>query len=308
MQGFEIYVKYVFAPIILCLSLFGNTMGVSIMSRRRLNRIGPRNIYRFLFSVECFNVAIVLVYLQSAFKIDLTTMSSIMCKIYWYLCFSYGPIPPMLLVYISVERIVSISYMSKRHILRRPRYQLIYFVTLVLFNLLFSVYVLFNYNIIYQHSNNGTSSMNESKVCYLIDSNNMRIFKYMDLVNRVIIPFLLMLVCTLILVYKIFDSRRKFRKNQRTNGSKKNFNKDILLSVTCVLLNVFYLLLSLPYSLYVLFTKNIFADLTTLFLMEYLVFFGFSLDFYLIFASNSLVRSEFFKLKFTNLKSKLTLT
>ena len=43
------FVKYVLPVMILVFGLFGNTMGIIVVSRKNLKKIGPVLIYKFLF-------------------------------------------------------------------------------------------------------------------------------------------------------------------------------------------------------------------------------------------------------------------
>ena len=119
-----------------------------------------------------------------------------------------------------------------------------------------------------------------------------KLFFYMDLMNRVLIPFGLMVLCTGLLVYRIFDSRKRIRVPPRRN---RHFGRDLRFSATSLMLNVFYLGLCLPYSILVL-VPNYFDNKLLYYFLDYLTFLCFSLDFYLVFFTNSLFRLEFYKL------------
>ena len=46
------FVNYLFPPIIFLLGLFGNTFGLIIIGRKKLDKIGPILIYKFLFITD----------------------------------------------------------------------------------------------------------------------------------------------------------------------------------------------------------------------------------------------------------------
>jgi hypothetical protein len=52
------FAKYLLAPIILVVGLLGNIMGIIVISRKDLKKIGPVLIYMFLFIFDNFNLGI----------------------------------------------------------------------------------------------------------------------------------------------------------------------------------------------------------------------------------------------------------
>ena len=130
----EIYslINYILAPFIISLTLLGSTFGLVVFTRPNLRKIGPINIYRFLFGIEYLNLLILLAYLNN-FAINIISLSSTTCQLLSVIVLVYPQIPPMLHVYISIERYVSIAYPSKRLFLRKNNNQLIYFVGLIVY-------------------------------------------------------------------------------------------------------------------------------------------------------------------------------
>jgi hypothetical protein len=305
------FIKYLFAPLILLLTLFGSTFGLVVLSRDKLKQIGPRSVYIYLLAIEYFNVIIVRVYLAHAFEFDLNVQSVYVCRFYWFIHFVAGATVPLLLFYISLERLVSIGYPSKRFILRKNNYQLVYFICVIAYQSIFYSSVFFYFEIITKtaiiqteqlkpqefHKPNKTTNefINKSKeFCIVNDQSTATLMKYLDLANRVVCPFILMIVCTFFLIFKIFQSRKKFSRQFCNNN--KLFNKDLRFSSTSILLNFIYLSLTLPLSVWLLSSYSTSSNYYFVYFFEYLIFFCCSLDFYLIFVTNSLFRDEFFKL------------
>jgi len=50
------FANYLLAPIILVVGLLGNLMGIIVISRKELNKIGPILIFIFLFILDTFNL------------------------------------------------------------------------------------------------------------------------------------------------------------------------------------------------------------------------------------------------------------
>ncbi len=50
------FANYLLVPIILVVGLLGNLMGIIVISRKELNKIGPILIFIFLFILDTFNL------------------------------------------------------------------------------------------------------------------------------------------------------------------------------------------------------------------------------------------------------------
>ena len=75
-------------------------------------------------------------YILFTFNIDIALFSSLICKTYFYINFVFASISPVLNVYISVERYISIAYSVKKDFLRKKKIQLGFSILLVIFNLI----------------------------------------------------------------------------------------------------------------------------------------------------------------------------
>ena len=126
-----------FAPILIIFGLFGNLFGLIVVSKKKLAKIGPQIIYIALFIFDWINFVLIFQpYAAFEFNIDVTLFSSLYCKTYFYINFVFATISPMLSVYISIERYISIAYIAKKDFLQQKKIQLIYIIAIVLFNLI----------------------------------------------------------------------------------------------------------------------------------------------------------------------------
>jgi hypothetical protein len=57
-MGLNFFTNYLLAPIILVVGLLGNLMGIIVILRKELNKIGPVLIFIFLFILDTFNLSI----------------------------------------------------------------------------------------------------------------------------------------------------------------------------------------------------------------------------------------------------------
>ena len=287
MEAFNYFVKYLFLPINGCLTLFGCTFGMLILSHQKMKKIGPVKAYQYLFASEYFNLIIIIQsFVLNALGIDAFLVSSIMCKILKYFYYIYDSIPPMLIVYISIERYVSITYPSKKLLLRKKKTQLIYLISVMAYVFTSYVFVLFYIDIIPVDS---TSNM--TLKCSFNDSYVEHVIEYIDLIVSLLIPFILMIFCTILLTYRIVHSRRKLKAAICTANTGHKYLK---FSLTSLLLNMFYLVLCFPFHFSEILFPNV--NLNIFYFLKYMVFLCYGLDFYLVYISNSLFRCEFYKI------------
>ena len=58
-------------------------IGLGVFSKPALNKIGPVNIYRFMFAIEYLNVNLIPEYIRYIFSFDIACLSSVLCKLNW---------------------------------------------------------------------------------------------------------------------------------------------------------------------------------------------------------------------------------
>ncbi len=118
-------------------------------------------------------------------NIVITLFSSLYCKLYFCISSIFAPISPVLNVYISIERYMSIAYPTKKYFLLKSKIQLAYICVLALFNLLLYVPIGIYFDLI---------SVENQTVCNYVNLFWQETYDYIDLTNRIIIPSLLMII------------------------------------------------------------------------------------------------------------------
>lgn len=135
MDTFTVFFFYIFPPLVLILGLFGNIFGYYLLKRPKMSEIGPRNTYKFLFSLDTINlIQIIVNYLQFSFKTDITIISNVSCRLWMFINYSLATPSSMCLVYISIDRYISIKLPAKRYFLRKRNN----FYAMLFFNSLFN--------------------------------------------------------------------------------------------------------------------------------------------------------------------------
>jgi hypothetical protein len=215
-------------------------------------------------------------------NIDITLFSSLFCKAYFYINFAFASISPFFNVYISIERYISIAYSAKKDFLRKKKIQLSFIIVLVLFNLILYVPIGINFELFI---------IENYTVCSFVDFFWQETYGYIDLSNRVILPFVLMIIFSFLIIHTIFTSRSRMRSNTNDN---RTFRKDVKFSLTSVTLNVSYIIFSLPVSILLLQPNYRLNPFVIFFIIIHYI--AYSANFYLLILVNSLFREGFYSI------------
>lgn len=276
----EGFFRALFPSLILILGVSGNMLGLIVFSHQSLDSIGPRDMYRYLMLMDTAYLSqIIIGYLERVNNIQITNSSPIACKLVKYFDFALDAPSPMLIFYISVERLISLKYPAKCFILRNRKNQLIYLFIIVTFNFIYYVPMAIDYD------------LDENKTCTFSSNSTEDILLTLDLINLIIVPFVLTTSSSVCLIYSIFKLRKKIMDNFLQN-EHKNYHKDIKLAITSISLNFFYLIFSFPYAILVYIDYGN-TDSSWVFFAYFLYFISYSVNFYIILITNTLVRKEF---------------
>jgi hypothetical protein len=221
---------------------------------------------------------VVFIYMSSAFNYDPTIISDFVCKLFNYLAYGMSAISPWCLVYISFERFIVIKYYSKRFVYKKKKIQIIFLILLFAFNILYHINVIFSYDI---------ENFYNSTICYFNNNHNQIIVGNMVLVNIFLLPFFLMLLFSILLIISIFKSRSTVNLNN-TSREIRQRRKDIKVSISLLFMNLLFLLLNLPIQIYQFLPFD--SDAFTI--VSYIYYISYGVNFYILFATNSLFRKN----------------
>jgi len=284
---FEYFINSVFPPLVFLIGMIGNFIGLKVINGKKLKNIGPILIYKFLFITDSIYLPqILIVYMITGFNCDITILSSLGCKVYNYFNYALDSFSPWLLVYISVEKFISIIYPEKRFVLRQNLNQFLFLVGIIFFSLIYYIPQAFCWDVIDVGSTNETFMQ-----CTYINYELQQVSSYMDVIHRFAIPFTLMIVFSSLLIGSIFKSRNQVANYTADNG--KRLKRDIRFAVSSFSMNLLFMALNLPLSILEL-TPNFSLILfnTTL----YLFYLSYGVNFYILLITNSIFRAELFEI------------
>ena len=255
-DGFVFFVYYVFSPLILAFGLIGNSLGIKVLLNKELVNIGPRDIYIYLLITDSFYLLQLIVsFLQYSYDLNLSAISDLSCRLWNYFNYSFATVSCWLIVYISLDRCISIQRPAWRFIMRKKNIQLIFYLLVIVTCLIWYIPVPFYFNGEKSlSSNNQTSKI----ICKFVDDFGCNLLSYMDLALRVLLQFLLMIDLNIILISSLCEKRRNIN-DIFLSGVNPTFFRETKLAVSSICLNIIYIVTQLPVSI-TIFNSKYYSD------------------------------------------------
>jgi hypothetical protein len=247
--------------------------------------------------------------LYFAFDVDLQYNNYFLCKFYGFIFASLSPVSNYLLVFISLDRFIKIKFPHKFAFINKKKFQLSLILLNYVFNFLFYMVSIWNTKILqivsFKNQTNVTSNLSYTYnyICFY-DDNIVAISDMMDLFNSTIVPFALLILISIVMIFVIFKSRLRSSaarsSSSRGLGSSLNVisSKDRKFALTTISLNVLFLLLTLPATIFTNFSRN-FDDNVEYIINRTLVcvlYFNYSIGFFVQLAFNSIFRDELLRI------------
>ena len=132
----QVFVFLVFPISVLAFGLIGNTIGLLVLLRKNMKKIGPRSTFFYLIFMDSFYlIQIALPLMSNGFDIRVTIISNAICKLYNYLNYSMDIPSTWSLVYITADRLLSFKHPTIAALLRKEKTQFAYFLLSIIWNL-----------------------------------------------------------------------------------------------------------------------------------------------------------------------------
>ena len=210
---FENFIVNIFPPFILVMGIIGNSLGFIILSRKKFLKLPIRNFMRFLAFIDTFYLLqIIADYLTNTFNMDIRMISPLWCKIFVYFNFCLCPMSSWSLVFINVERMISItapSYLT--NIFNKRKFQQILCAIIICWDFIYYIpYALYNDWIAIDDNTTSNETSELSYECALTDDISGHVLPLMDLLNSTLIPFVILTATSVYTIFFIYRSRRRF--------------------------------------------------------------------------------------------------
>ena len=296
---YENFVYFILPLIIIFLGLIGNLLGlITLFKRQQLQNkeIGPINLYRYIFITDSIIIlSFIQVCLDKIYSTGFLLFSIYSCKIIYYFVFSFCSSSSFLLIFILIERYLSIKYPVESNLLRNNKTQFIYLITIFIINLIYwsPVFIYFN---IFEIETNKT---NETILMCTIEQNEKYKIEIITFLNRIILPLFLILFFSILLICNIYKSTRRM-STFYSQRERNTFKRDVQLSIISILFNLIQYSLYIPLIIiYFIFNDN---QSSYFFLCFNVFYLGYAFNFYFLIMVNSLFRKEFYSI-FTKKRS-----
>ena len=267
--------------------LIGNLLAFSIFSRNKFQNTIFSTYYRVLLLMDLFVILTkleLIIYINQlpTFRI----ISSLTCKITTYLIYLNPAISAWILVLISVDRFLSI-YMPGKFLFRKQiKNQLMACLIVTIYNCIIFIPAIVSsgLRLNLSNTNNNTINCHKGDLVHLND--------LIELINSILITFIIMILCTIFTILAIFKSRNK------SSSSSNQAKRDIRFAIVSIALNISFFVLTFPQDFYVLidFILSLKVDNHAFLILSMLKTFHFGTTFYLTIILNQTFRNEFFNL------------
>ena len=278
------YFLYEIFPFILTfIGFFSNLFIIIIFSRKRLNTAPSKNLFKLLAIVDFIYCLVSFTHINQATFIG---YSKLTCNLGTYGGYLFPAISAWLLSCISIEKLLAIMKPTLKDFFKKANYQIFICLFICSFNsLLYSPIVMLND---FYHDINSTQIKDVYfDRCDIFQSQFGDLLSNFDLVQGVILPFIVMFTCSIYLVMFIFKSRKRAFKT-RSVKSKRILKKDIQFAMNTLFLDILFIIFNIPLAIFMILEINYLA-------LIFLFFFNFrscsNLFIYLIF--NTIFRKEF---------------
>lgn len=278
---FDFILGSVIPPSLVLIGVITNTFIIIIYSRKKFKKSATKNIWRLIATVDIFcALQIIKHFSLNTFNYNMFLISPITCKLLCYFS-HFGSISAWLLVYISFERLLSITLPHFNKCLQNAQMIIATLITLV--NLSFYLQRLVYNDMV---SMNGNESY-----CTVLDryKEAFNVFTWIDLFIGTVVPFILMILCSVLLIRTIYMTRKRII-HSTTVSAKRKVVRDLKFCVTLVLLDVIFVVLNLPIRVNILVENWI--DHTYFMILDDLYYLSFSINFFVYLAVNSEFRKE----------------
>lgn len=296
-QIINIFLNYIFAPTIFIFSLTGNILGISVFIRQttKLTQIAPVRIYKSLFvfnSIYSIQILLSLVSSSNSFiSFNISTLSNLTCKFANFFRFAFDSFAPYFLVYISIEKFISIKYKEKMYILRNDFFQFLYVLGLFFLNIIMYIALAFISSDLIEktvniNNNDNSTALITTIVCDFVSTKIKLVTTYIDIFYRLIIPSLIMIFFSYSL-FKIKIIESADRKE------KRRLQKEVQYAISSILMNIIYLVFNVPVViLTVISTLNIKVSNELFIFFYYLYFLAYGCFYYVIYIFNPSFRND----------------
>jgi hypothetical protein len=305
MEILEFYNNYTqititISTVIISMGLLGNVVSFLIFSRKAFSK-SSINIYcRALAIFDSFMFVNVIFYIAIWYMKKMEGYFKIACKINYFFSVGVSPVSGWILVIFSIDQLINVSASatSKFKIISERKFQIWVILVLSVFHIALYLFVPFKIDIV-NASIGGNLSIS---LCSLNSLPNSTLVEFVYLVEANFVPFILMMLTTLLIMRSLRNSTKNLLKSsQQVNSSKKSSasidakkSRQRKFALHSVFLNVMFILLTAPLIIsMIISTGNYLYDVLIQRILSIFFFLNYSIHLLTHLGVNSIFRREF---------------
>ena len=283
---------YIYPKILIPCGIICNILNLILFSTKKLSKISVSLLIKVISVNNMINLLVFGFWqFEGPYKQNLWDLSIFLCKVVVINSYIYNGINAWILVYISLDRLIMIIVPQKPKVLESKNFQIVVCLTIYIINILIFLPSIFFYDL-----NESTDwYMLNKTICEVKDSSLYKTEAYTELFNSIVLPFIFMFFLSILIIISLKKSKNKVFN--RSESVKRPKNKSFKFSITILTSNFVFLVLNLPMSIGYILDDDVLKTFGNFLMATF-----FSIDFFIYFATNSLVREKFFQLFCSNFK------
>ena len=255
-----LFVQSISPIVIAVVGVLCNVLIVVVYSQRRFVNSASTSLLKILALSDTLSIITLIPYGATISDITFLNINQLTCKIFTFVAYFFPTNSSWILTLLNMERMISIkyTYISAQN---KRRLQMISILIITLWDLIYYAihmpYIdLFAFST-YTFENASNSTANESTFVYcdIEDPVAQEAFAWADLINYTLLPFVIMNICSVLIIHSIYVSRKKFFLQSKKKDLKK-IKKDIQFSSLILFLNLAFFLFNAPICLYSFFALS----------------------------------------------------
>ena len=253
MDGVPLEIKIIFLEIlpilIILFGLIGNVISFTIYSTKELEKLSVSIYYRVLAISDSINLLIYLpLLIKFVFQSDFQILNDSTCKLFIYFSFTMPSMSVFFLLLLSLDRAMCVLYPNHK-MFREKKTQIISILVISLYNMIVYVPISLAYSKV-EDLNYTVCACRREILCIII--------RWVDVFNSLILPFIIMISCSLIVAIQVKKSKNRIqthqfnRKNSNCIKSSNAFlhSKNVQIAFISFGLNFIFLACNLPITIY----------------------------------------------------------
>jgi hypothetical protein len=287
---------------IVIIGVLGNIIAFAVCSRSNLKSTVFSVYFRFIIVIDTLTLllnTLLQKFMSGEYNLKFYNISNDYCRllkiIAWVLTVPSG----WILVVISLDRYLSIAFPTRFRIRKKRLFQISVCIILVVKDFIYYGQIYFSFiQTTYSYDQSTNQSITASSKCQFVSYDALY---WMDVFNSTIIPGSLMLICTLMILKCLFDSKKNLTNHNNTIPNRSIMSKrQQKLALTALSVNLFFFILNIPIITYNLYEYYVYIEPNQnnmIYSLIYLVYYlHYGSSFFINVTINSIFRQEFLAL------------